>query len=255
MALQRSTAPLLRTAEKTPCSRRRDRSRPVVSEPDVVRLWLGRGRNTALRIKEAGMGRQCGGWQELGHPPGDAAGLRRRVPGEYAHWVKTVPHPGPDATDRLAAIEHTTRDAAGLAQCLAARGLSGGGVAARWAVRGERPGRQPGGVCAGRVGVVWRRVSASARASSHCKIHVGYLVRSCAGDAFWRDRLGFKPFLHESENGTVGDDHVSQQVPDGTDWLEYVMHAEDEHLRMHGMMNPFAGCDGHAERDCRAEGE
>ena len=57
--------------------------------------------------------------------------------------------------------------------------------------------------------------------SSHM-IHVGYIVHDIAKeDTFYRDILGFRPYWHggpteESTNWT------SEQVPDGTDWVEYM---------------------------------
>ncbi len=58
--------------------------------------------------------------------------------------------------------------------------------------------------------------------SSHI-IHVGYAVHDpAAEDAFYRDLLGFRPYWH----GGMKDDTpqwISLQVPDGTDWVEYMM--------------------------------
>jgi catechol 2,3-dioxygenase-like lactoylglutathione lyase family enzyme len=54
-------------------------------------------------------------------------------------------------------------------------------------------------------------------------IHVGYLVHSrTAEDHFYRDILGFRPYWF----GAMKPDHIdwiSLQVPDGHDWLEYMM--------------------------------
>ena len=56
-------------------------------------------------------------------------------------------------------------------------------------------------------------------------IHVGFLVHSReAEDKFYRDLLGFRPYwfggMHDDKI-----DWVSQQVPDGHDWLEYMLAA------------------------------
>jgi catechol 2,3-dioxygenase-like lactoylglutathione lyase family enzyme len=54
-------------------------------------------------------------------------------------------------------------------------------------------------------------------------IHVGMLVRSKEKeDAFYRELLGFRPYWH---GGMQPDktDWVSQEVPEGGDWLEYMM--------------------------------
>jgi len=57
----------------------------------------------------------------------------------------------------------------------------------------------------------------------HHIIHVGFLVHSReAEDKFYRELLGFKPYWY----GGMKDDKidwVSQQVPDGHDWVEYML--------------------------------
>ena len=54
-------------------------------------------------------------------------------------------------------------------------------------------------------------------------IHVGYMVHSrSAEDPFYRTVLGFRPYWY----GGMTDGSpswVSQQVPDGTDWIEYML--------------------------------
>jgi catechol 2,3-dioxygenase-like lactoylglutathione lyase family enzyme len=58
---------------------------------------------------------------------------------------------------------------------------------------------------------------------SHHIIHVGYMVHSrSAEDTFYRSVLGFRPYWYGGPSeGVTG--WVSQQVPDGTDWLEYML--------------------------------
>lgn len=60
-------------------------------------------------------------------------------------------------------------------------------------------------------------------ALGHHIIHVGFLVRDRAKeDAFYRGLLGFRPYWY----GGMQDDKidwVSQQVPDGHDWIEYML--------------------------------
>jgi len=69
-------------------------------------------------------------------------------------------------------------------------------------------------------------------------IHVGFLVyHREAEDHFYRDILGLRPYWHGGmkDNET---DWVALQVPDGTDWLEYMLN-QPEHpsLRLTGVMN------------------
>ena len=57
--------------------------------------------------------------------------------------------------------------------------------------------------------------------SSHM-IHVGYIVHDIAKlDTFYQGVLGFRPYWH---GGATEDSHdwTSLQVPDGTDWVEYM---------------------------------
>ena len=54
-------------------------------------------------------------------------------------------------------------------------------------------------------------------------IHIGFLVHDAAAeDAFYHTLLGFRPYWHGGMKEGVTD-WVSQQVPDGTDWLEYML--------------------------------
>ena len=58
--------------------------------------------------------------------------------------------------------------------------------------------------------------------SSHM-IHIGYLVHDpAAEDAFYRTLLGFRAYWHGGRQEGVTD-WISQQVPGGTDWLEYML--------------------------------
>lgn len=58
---------------------------------------------------------------------------------------------------------------------------------------------------------------------SHHIIHVGYMVHSrAAEDTFYRAVLGFRPYWYGGATDTVPS-WVSQQVPNGTDWLEYML--------------------------------
>jgi catechol 2,3-dioxygenase-like lactoylglutathione lyase family enzyme len=63
----------------------------------------------------------------------------------------------------------------------------------------------------------------SPRAPSHHIIHVGFIVHDRAKeDAFWKEILGFRPYWYGTMHpGNV--DWVSMQVPNGTDWIEYMM--------------------------------
>lgn len=54
-------------------------------------------------------------------------------------------------------------------------------------------------------------------------IHVGFIVHDPATeDAFFHETLGFRPYWRGGRTDTSVD-WISQQVPDGTDWLEYMV--------------------------------
>ncbi len=181
--------------------------------------------------------------KELGYTPVTLPDGDTVYPVNAHQWVETIPHTGPDASDRLAAVGFTTSNAAKLQTYLAAKGFP----AVEPLKSGQFAVRDPEGNLVAFVQAGSDRAvaasSPSARASSHRMIHVGFLVEDRAKeDAFWRDALGFKPYWHGTgKDGTVGDDYVSQQVPNGTDWLEYMMHVpKSSNLYMHGMMNHFS---------------
>jgi catechol 2,3-dioxygenase-like lactoylglutathione lyase family enzyme len=63
-------------------------------------------------------------------------------------------------------------------------------------------------------------------AIGHHIIHVGMLVHDRATeDKFYRDLLGFRPYWWGGRGGKVAVEWVSQQVPDGHDWIEYMLAA------------------------------
>src|SRR5690349_9198461 len=81
----------------------------------------------------------------------------------------------------------------------------------------------------------------SPQASNFHLIHAGIIVRNrAATEHFYKDILGFHPYWH----GGMKDDQtdwVSMQVPDGTDWLEFMVNVEpDADQRLRGIMNHIA---------------
>ncbi|HTQ54079.1 MAG TPA: VOC family protein [Bryobacteraceae bacterium] len=71
-------------------------------------------------------------------------------------------------------------------------------------------------------------------------IHVGVTVADRgAADRFYRDILGFREFWH----GGMRDDRtdwVDMRVPEGTDWLEYMLNVHNPSPRTLGVMNHLA---------------
>jgi catechol 2,3-dioxygenase-like lactoylglutathione lyase family enzyme len=71
-------------------------------------------------------------------------------------------------------------------------------------------------------------------------IHVGVVVKDrAASDHFYKDVLGFKEIWH----GGMTDrdtDWVDMRVPDGTDWLEYMLNVKNPDPQELGVMHHFA---------------
>lgn len=140
-------------------------------------------------------------------------------------FVEVLPlPPGWSSISRLDHVAFATADADGLRRYLRSKGIA---VAAR--VRQGSDGsrwfevQDPEG---NRVQFVQPPAHPPAIAvnllSRHI-IHVGFIVHDRAReDTFYRAILGFKPYWF----GGMTDDKpvwISQQVPDGTDWLEYML--------------------------------
>ena len=164
---------------------------------------------------------------------GDTLGYKRLeskgmwiYPVNSSQWIEILTSPPPPQPNvRMAAVAFTTRDAKGLERYLAARG-----VKAELPLKaGEFGVRDPEGNLVIFVQSGSNRMVAQAppppNAVSKRIIHAGFIVRDAAKeDAFWRDILGFRPYWH----GGMKDDRTdwqSAQVPDGVDWLEYMLNA------------------------------
>lgn len=75
---------------------------------------------------------------------------------------------------------------------------------------------------------------------SNRMIHVGVTVQDrAAADKFYREILGFKETWHGGMKDSQTD-WVDMRVPDGTDWLEYMLNAKDPTPRRLGVLNHLA---------------
>jgi lactoylglutathione lyase len=71
-------------------------------------------------------------------------------------------------------------------------------------------------------------------------IHVGVVVSDrAAADRFYKDILGFQEIWHGGMKDSETD-WVDMRVPDGTDWLEYMLNVHNPDPRELGVMNHFA---------------
>jgi catechol 2,3-dioxygenase-like lactoylglutathione lyase family enzyme len=154
--------------------------------------------------------------------PEDAHGVRYYFsPQQFVEILPLGPNPG---LSRLAHVAWNTTDAAGLRAYLVAHGQPGVS-----ALRKAPDGglwfetQDPEGNGVQFVQPATADARAEPGAISGRIIHVGYMVRDrAAEDRFYRDLLGFRPYWHGAmKAGST--DWISQQAPDGHDWLEYMM--------------------------------
>ncbi len=156
-----------------------------------------------------------------------------------AQWVGYSPAPDPKATDRMDHVAFSTDNIAALRKYLIAQGIKVPEIQGRsdhslFFVVNDPEGH--------RIEFVERdnakAVPPAASAVSHHMIHAGFVVyHRDAEDHFYRDILGFRPYWHGGMKDT-DTDWVAMQVPDGTDWLEYMLN-QPEHmsLQLTGVMN------------------
>jgi len=145
-------------------------------------------------------------------------------PVNHSQWIEILTTPPPPQPNvRLAAVAFTTDNVVQLGQYLEAHN-----VKTEVPLKNGQFGvRDPEGNL---VFFVQRnseklvaRALASPSATSTRIIHVGFIVTDRAKeDAFWQQILGFRPYWHggHTEDTT---DWISQQVPEGSDWLEYML--------------------------------
>ena len=155
--------------------------------------------------------------------PEDSKGVRYGI--SATQFVEVLPLPPNSGINRMDHAAFNTESADGMRKYLAAKGwktpakVEKGSDGSRWFVVLDPEGNK----------VQFIQPPANAKApdapnvvGNHV-IHVGILVHSReAEDKFYRDLLGFKPYwfggMHDDKI-----DWVSQQVPDGHDWLEYML--------------------------------
>ncbi|HKE26238.1 MAG TPA: VOC family protein [Bryobacteraceae bacterium] len=77
------------------------------------------------------------------------------------------------------------------------------------------------------------------RLSEHM-IHTGFMVKDQAvEDRFYKDVLGFDEMWHGGKTDTVAD-WVDMRVPEGNDWLEYMLNVNNPTPKTRGVMNHLA---------------
>ena len=169
--------------------------------------------------------------------PTEPGGSTRYLVG--TQWVGYSPAPDPKATDRMDHVAFTTDNIAGLRRYLVGKGTKPSQIQGRSDHTLTFTVDDPEGHPIEFVEHSKAEPAAPpASAVSRHMIHTGFLVYDrAAEDRFYRDILGFRPYWHGGmKDGET--DWASLQVPDGTDWLEYMLN-QPAHpdLRLTGVMN------------------
>jgi len=142
-------------------------------------------------------------------------------------FIEVLPLPAGQGVNRLDHAALNTENAEGMRKYLAAKGwktpthVERGKDGSRWFDVLDPEGNT--------IQFVQPPANAAVEAPNaigHHIIHVGLLVHDRATeDAFYRDLLGFRPYWWGGRGGKVAVEWVSQQVPDGHDWIEYMLAA------------------------------
>ncbi|MGA8213780.1 MAG: VOC family protein [Candidatus Sulfotelmatobacter sp.] len=171
--------------------------------------------------------------------PVESGGLVRYMVG--TQWIGYSTASDPKATDRMDHVAFTTDNIAALRKYLIEKGLKVPTVEGHADHSLSFSVADPEGH---RIEFVERGKSEApaplaAFAVSRHMIHTGFVVyHKDAEDHFYRDILGFRLYWHGADKAGTPDDWVAMQVPDGTDWLEYMLN-QPEHmdLELTGVMN------------------
>ena len=170
--------------------------------------------------------------------PVEPGGISRYMIG--TQWVGYSIAPDPKATDRMDHVAFTTDNIVALRRYLTDKGVKVGQIEGRpdhslSFLLNDPDGHPVEFVERGRGATP----AAPASAVSRHMIHTGFVVyHRDAEDRFYRDILGFRLYWHGADKPGTPDDWVAMQVPDGTDWLEYMLN-QPEHmdLQLTGVMN------------------
>ena len=179
--------------------------------------------------------------------PQDPAGTRYYF--SPTQFVEVLPLPADHTISRMACVAYTTPDAAALHGYLAAHNvahlseLRTSADGARWFDTQDPEGNKVQFLQPSHA----HTVAITTLPISSRIIHMGYLVHNRADeDHFYRDLLGFRPYWYGAMK-PESLDWISQQVPDGHDWLEYMMVGDGsdtplDHLneREIGVLNHFS---------------
>jgi len=154
--------------------------------------------------------------------PEDPKGVRYAI--DNTQFVEVLPLPPGAGKNRMDHAALNTTSAEGMRKYLAVKGwkvpakVTRGSDGSRWFFVDDPEGNK--------IQFVQPPANAhvdAPNAISHHLIHFGFLIHNREKeDTFYRDLLGFRPYWYGGmQDNKV--DWVSQQVPDGHDWIEYMV--------------------------------
>jgi catechol 2,3-dioxygenase-like lactoylglutathione lyase family enzyme len=182
-----------------------------------------------------------------GADPQDAHGIRYYL--SPTQFVEVLPLPEQHGLSRMDRVAFSTTNAAGLRLYLKSHGidsateLRSGSDGSHWFEAKDPEGNRVEFFQAGRLD----KVATESMPIGSRIIHVGMFVRNRATqDHFYRELLGFRPYWYGGRQpGFV--DWASEQVPEGHDWIEYMLAGEGTTLTLDkvdqarlGVMNHFS---------------
>jgi catechol 2,3-dioxygenase-like lactoylglutathione lyase family enzyme len=173
-----------------------------------------------------------------GADPENPAGARYYF--SPVQFVEVLPLPANAGLDRADHIAFNTADAEAMRKYLASKKV----VVPRAVTRGSDGGqwfsvKDPEGIAVQFMQAQPAQVATNAL-FAHI-IHVGAIVKDRAlEDTFYRDILGFRPYWFGGMKDDAPPQWVSQQVPDGSDWLEYMVTTNTLTQAQMGVLNHFA---------------
>jgi catechol 2,3-dioxygenase-like lactoylglutathione lyase family enzyme len=169
--------------------------------------------------------------------PIESGGIVRYMVGRQ--WIGYSPAPDPKATDRMDHVAFTTDNIVALRRYLRDQGFQPSQIQGRSDHSLTFTMNDPEGHHIEFVERGPSTVSPVPSAVSQHMIHTGFVVHhKDAEDHFYRDVLGFRLYWHGHDKPDTSDDWVAMQVPDGTDWLEYMLNQPERlNLQETGEMN------------------
>lgn len=161
--------------------------------------------------------------------------------GAHPQHIELEQVPSPSPKDWLAEIAFTTDDIALMSAYLAAHGVSAGPISKDANGTRHFELQDPEGHLISFVrhsGPVHADDPPPSHAVSTRIIHAGFVVKDRAAmDHFYKDILGFRLYWHGGMKDS-DTDWAAMQVPDGTDWLEYMLNiSPDADKQTLGVMN------------------